>query len=284
LPEPRIFLSTAATRSEKLLLAGTLAVCLLIMSAQAREGGKGRSLLERIGLSILSPVVRGTQKTAKAERSAADAVSSYFRARSENRELRKEIAGLKREAFLLRAGAEDSGRLRELLRIQPFLPSVRLGAAIVSIEARGAYRRGLLAAGSRDGVRPGSPLAVTDGLIGRVITVTPGLSKVILIGDSDCAIGGRVVRTGDQGVVRGQGETLRMEYLSTISRIVPGDLIETAGIDGIFPRGIPIGRITEISSDKSLFLKVQIAPSAPISRISDVLVLDPSPVVADEHP
>jgi rod shape-determining protein MreC len=228
--------------------------------------------------------VRATEETAKAERNTADTVASYFRAQRENGALRKEIAGLQREVFLLKAGAEETARLRELLKIQPVLPTVRLGATIVSIEARGAYRRALLAAGSRDGVRPGSPLAVTEGLVGRVITVTSRLSKVILIGDADCAIGGRVVRTGDQGVVRGQGEMLRMEYLSTLSRVVPGDLIETAGIDGIFPRGIPIGRITEISGGKSLFLKIQIAPAAPVSRLSDVLVLDPSPVAADEHP
>ncbi|MGH9442305.1 MAG: rod shape-determining protein MreC, partial [Thermoanaerobaculia bacterium] len=146
------------------------------------------------------------------------------------------------------------------------------------------YRRALLAAGSLDGVRPGSPLAVTEGLVGRVVTVTPRVSKVILIGDTDCAVGGRVVRTGDQGVVRGDGETLRMEYLSTLSRVVPGDLVETAGIDGIFPRGIVIGRVAAVSGGKSLFLKVRIAPSASQANLSDVLVLDPSPVVADDHP
>src|SRR5258706_6571489 len=224
------------------------------MSAQAREGGRGSTLLERAGLAVLSPAVRATQQTVRAERSAAETVSSYFRARSENRELRKKIELLDREVFTLKAEAEDSSRLRELLKIQPFLPSVRLGAPVVSIESRGAYRRALLAAGSREGGRPGSPLPVTEGLVGRVVTVTPRLSKVILIGDADCAIGGRVVRTGDQGVVRGQGETLRMDYLSTLSRVVPGDLIETAGIDGIFPRGIPIGRITKISGGKTLFL------------------------------
>ncbi len=254
------------------------------MSAQAREGRGGPSLLDRIGLTLASPAVRATEETAKAERGVADSVASYFRARSQNEQLRRQVAALQRDVFLLKAGSEETARLRELLKIQAVLPAVRIGASVVSIESRGAYRRALLAAGSSDGVRPGSPLAVSEGLVGRVVTVTSRLSKAILIGDADCAIGARVVRTGDQGVVRGQGETLRMEYLSTLSRVVPGDLIETAGIDGIFPRGIAIGEITEISGGKSLFLKIQISPSAPLSKISDVLVLDPSPAVADEHP
>ena len=284
MPEPRIFSSNSSTRSEKFLLAGTLAACLLLMSSQAREGGRGPSLLERLGLAVASPAVRGAEQAARAKKSVAETLASYFGARAENRKLHAEIAGLRRDVFLLRAGAEDSVRLRELLRIQPFLPSVRLAAPIVSIEVRGGYRRALLAAGSADGVRPGSPLAVPEGLVGRVVTVTAHLSKVILIGDTDCAVGGRVVRTGDQGVVRGDGESLRMEYLSTLSRVVAGDVIETAGIDGIFPRGIAVGRVTGISGGKSLFLKVLIAPAAPVSRLSDVLVLDPSPVAADEVP
>ena len=254
------------------------------MSAQARQGGTGPSLLDKIGLTLAWPAVQATEGAAQAERNAAASIASYFQAQRQNTKLRRQVEALQREVFGLKAGAEETARLRELLKIQAVLPSVRLGASVVAIESRGSYRRALLAAGARDGVRPGSPLAVPEGLVGRVVTVTSGLSKAILIGDGDCAIGGRVVRTGDQGVVRGQGETLRMDYLSTLSRIVPGDLIETAGIDGIFPRGIPIGRITEISGGKTLFLKVRISPSAPLSRISDVLVLDPSPAVADDHP
>ncbi|MGH9442238.1 MAG: hypothetical protein ACRD16_08165, partial [Thermoanaerobaculia bacterium] len=155
MPDPRTFSSNAASRSEKLLLAGTLAVCILLMSAQAREEGKGPSLLERAGLAIASPAVRGAGDAARAQRSIAATLSSYFAAQAENQELRRKISGLNREVFVLRAEAEDSARLRNLLKIQPFLPSVRLGAPIVSIESRGGYRRALLAAGSLDGVRPG---------------------------------------------------------------------------------------------------------------------------------
>src|SRR5258706_1894507 len=102
------------------------------MSAQAREGGRGSTLLERAGLAVLSPAVRATQQTVRAERSAAETVSSYFRARSENRELRKKIERLDREDFTLTDEAEDSSRLRERLQIQPLLPSVRLCASILS--------------------------------------------------------------------------------------------------------------------------------------------------------
>jgi rod shape-determining protein MreC len=283
LTDPRIPLPLAPSRRAKAVLAGTLAGCLLLMSAQVREGDRGASLLERTGLGLLTPLVEASRAGARGERSLVEGIRSYFFARSENEKLRGEIGALQREALVLRAEASDADRLRQLLRGQSFLPSVRLAAPLVSVERRGGYRRALLAAGSSDGVAPDAPLAVPEGLVGRVVSVSPHLSKAILVTDEDCAVGARVGRTGEQGVVRGAGNELRMEYLSTLSPVAVGDFVETAGIDGIFPRGIPIGRVRQVSRGKSLFLTVRIAPAAPLSRLSDVLILAPSPV-SDARP
>ena len=281
--DPRIILPAAPTRRARVVLASTLATCLLLMSAQAREGGRGPSLLEKAGLLALTPFVGGGRAVSEAGRDAAQNVASYFHARSENERLRGEVERLRRELFALRPDAEEAERLRALLHTRPVLPDVLLAAPIVSVETRGAYRRALLAAGSREGVLPGSPLVVPEGLIGRVVSVSLPLSKAILVTDGDCAVGGQITRTGDQGVVRGEGSGLRMDYLSSLSRVLPGDLVETAGIDGLFPRGIPIGTVVEVTRGKSLFLKIRIRPSAPLSRLGDVLVLAPSPV-QDERP
>ncbi len=277
--DPRIVLPAAPTRRARVILAATLGACLLLMSAQAREGGRGPSLLEKAGLLALTPVVGGAHTLSEAGASAAAEIASYFHARSENARLRREVAQLKRRIFVLEPDAAEAERLRALFHTRPVLPNVLLAAPIVSVESRGAYRRALLDAGSSEGVVPGSPLAVPEGLVGRVLSVSPRLSKAILVTDGDCAVGGQVARTGDQGVVRGDGSSLRMDYLSSLSRVLPGDLIETAGIDGLFPRGIPIGTVAQVVRGKSLFLKIRITPSAPLSRLGDVLVLAPSPVL-----
>lgn len=249
------------------------------MSTQARSGARGPTLLERAGLSILTPAVRGSHLLSAVAGSASRSVRSYFFARRENAALRRRIESLNREVFLLRAGSADTARLEELLKIRPLVPGFRLAAPLVSAERKGPYRRALLSAGSADGVLPGSPLATPEGLIGRVISASAHLSKVILVNDADCAVGARVARTGEQGVVHGHGDTLSLEYLSSLSHVVPGDLIETAGIDGIYPRGIAVGRVTEVRGGKSLFLSVRLVPSARLNALSDVLVLDPSPAL-----
>ena len=259
------------------MLAGTLGGCLLLMSAQARQKGRGPSLLERTGLRVLEPVVEGSHQLARAEQAAVGSIRSYFGARRENEVLRRRVAALEEQAVALRAGAEDAAHLRALLKLSPFLPGVRAAAPILSIEERGAYRRALIGAGAESGVLPGSPLAVSAGLVGRVTTVSARFAKAILLTDADSAVGARIVRTGEQGVVRGDGGELRIDYLSAIADVRPGDAVETAGIDGIFPRGVPIGTVTRVTRGKALFLSVRLSPAAPLRRLDDVLVLDPAP-------
>ncbi len=91
---------------------------------------------------------------------------------------------------------------------------------------------------------PGSPLAVPAGLVGRVVTVGRGMSRAQLLLDVSAAAGARIARTGELGVVRGDGRgALTLNNIATTSSVARGDLVESAGIDGIYPRGVPIGSV-----------------------------------------
>jgi rod shape-determining protein MreC len=141
----------------------------------------------------------------------------------------------------------------------------------------------LIGIGSSSGVTAGSPLAVPEGLIGRVVTAGRTLSRVQLLLDASAAVGARVVRTGDLGIVRGDGRgALLLNHVSTTSRVRPGDVVESAGIDGIYPRGIPIGRVDSVSRGETLFLDVRVVPAASFSRLTDVLVLAHFPAAEPE--
>src|SRR5438128_820170 len=138
--DPRIVLPAAPTRRARVVLAATLAFCLLLMSAQAREGGRGPSLLEKAGLFIVSPIVGGGYAVSETGRNAAENIRAYFHARSENERLRREVSDLRRQIFVLRPDAAEARTLRELFHTRPLLPNVLLAAPIVSVERRGAYR------------------------------------------------------------------------------------------------------------------------------------------------
>ena len=77
--------------------------------------------------------------------------------------------------------------------------------------------------------------------------------------------------------MRGDGHgALILNNIATTSSVARGDLVESAGIDGIYPRGVPIGRVESVSRGSKLFLEIRIAPTADFSRLTDVLLLAPS--------
>ncbi|HWZ86482.1 MAG TPA: rod shape-determining protein MreC, partial [Thermoanaerobaculia bacterium] len=170
-------------------------------------------------------------------------------------------------------GAED----RRLLGGGSALPGVLGSVPILLVEGRAGAHSVLIGAGSADGVVPGSPLAVPAGLVGRVVTVGRGVSRAQLLLDASAAAGARIARTGELGVVRGDGHgALVLNNIATTSSVARGDLVESAGIDGIYPRGVPIGRVASVSRGSKLFLEVRVTPSAEFSRLTDVLLLAPS--------
>jgi rod shape-determining protein MreC len=114
--------------------------------------------------------------------------------------------------------------------------------------------------------------------VGRVVAAGRTMSRAQLLLDVSAAAGARIARTGELGIVRGDGRGgLRLNHIPTTSRVQRGDLVESAGIDGIYPRGIPIGRVESVGRGGSLFLEIRVLPTAPLSRLTDVLVLAPFP-------
>jgi len=125
-------------------------------------------------------------------------------------------------------------------------------------------------------------VAVTEGLVGRVVTVGRNISRAQLLIDASAAVGARIVRTGETGVVKGDGRGgMRLNNIPTTSHTQAGDLVESAGIDGIYPRGVAIGRVSSVARGSSLFLEIRVAPAAAFSQLTDVLVLAPSPAVTE---
>ena len=152
------------------------------------------------------------------------------------------------------------------------------------VERRAGVHSALVGAGASEGVVPGTPLAVPAGLVGRVVAVGTGVSRAQLLLDASAAAGARLARTGELGVVRGDGRgALTLNNIATTSSVAPGDLVESAGIDGIYPRGVPIGIVESVSRGSELFLQIRVTPSADFARLTDVLLLAPSPA-ARENP
>ncbi|HYK43048.1 MAG TPA: rod shape-determining protein MreC [Thermoanaerobaculia bacterium] len=279
---PRVEVIGMRPRRGGMVLASTLVLCVLMLSAQAPARGRRGSVLQAWILTAAAPIASSISAVARAASSAADSVGDVFVARSENVRLKKTLAERDREIFHIRAELSQERRRRSLASAAAILPNVVGTAPVLLMENRAGLQSALIGAGSTAGVVVGSPIAVTLGLVGRVVTVGRTMSRAQLLIDASAAAGARLARTGETGVIRGDGRGgLKLNNIPTTSRVEKGDLVESAGIDGIYPRGVAIGRVSSVSRGSSLFLEIRVLPAAAFSQLTDVLVLAPSPAVTE---
>lgn len=278
---PRTEIVGGRSRRGGVVLASVLAFCVLLLSAQARDRSRASgTVLQSWILSAAAPLASAATWLSRGATSAVDSVADLFHARSDNARLRSEAGAMQREIFELRA--EVTQRRREgqtaAAAASAALPNVVGMAPVLLVERRSGFQSVLVGAGFSQGVVMGSPIAVPEGLVGRVVTVGHTVSRAQLLLDASAAAGARIVRTGELGVVRGDGRgSLRLNSIPTTSTVKAGDLVESAGIDGIYPRGVPIGQVESVARGSNIFLEIRVRPSAPFSQLTDVLVLAPSP-------
>src|SRR5262245_37745327 len=282
-PNPHVEIAAVNPRRGGIVLATVLIGCVLILSAQARARSGGTVLQSWI-LTAASPLTSAVSSISQGFSNGVRSVEETFTARTENERLRRELAARDRELFLLRAEVRQKEEETRLEHEGAALPAVAGAVPVVLIERRAGVYSALLGTGAADGVEPGTPLAVPAGLVGRVVAVGHGVSRAQLLLDASAAAGARIHRTGELGVVRGDGRgALILNNIATTSSVAKGDLVESAGIDGIYPRGVPIGVVESVARGSKMFLQIRVTPSADFARLTDVLLLEPSPA-AKENP
>ncbi|HEY1251660.1 MAG TPA: rod shape-determining protein MreC [Thermoanaerobaculia bacterium] len=265
-----------------IVLAMVLIGCVLILSAQAPGRGSRSTLLQSWILTASAPAVNLIATASRSFWGAIGSIGDLFQARTENARLQTDLDASRRELFRLRAEVKQLEADGRLTAAGAALPGILRSVPILLIERRSGVLSALIAAGSGQGVVPDSPLAVPAGLVGRVVTVGHGVSRAQLLLDASAAAGARIARTGELGVVRGDGKgSMTLNNIATTSSVAKGDWIESAGIDGIYPRGIPIGRVESVSRGSKLFLEIRVAPAADFSRLTDLLLLSPSPATQE---
>ncbi|HMO69275.1 MAG TPA: rod shape-determining protein MreC, partial [Novosphingobium sp.] len=111
-----------------------------------------------------------------------------------------------------------------------------------------------LGAGSRDGVASGMPVRAPQGLLGRVLEVGPSTARILLITDSESVVPVRRARDGVPAFAQGTGDgRLRLRLINLgINPIRKGDAFVTSGSGGLYPPGIPVAIVTQITSDGAI--------------------------------
>jgi len=136
----------------------------------------------------------------------------------------------------------------------------------------------ILDKGSSDGIYVGQPVLDAYGVMGQVISVGHGTSRVLLISDRQSAIPVQNNRSGLRAIVRGNGYAgnLNVLYVPDTADFKVGDLLITSGLGQRYPANYPLGTVTEVKHAPSeRFAKITVTPKAHINRSNQVLLVWP---------
>ena len=234
--------------------------------------------LLRQGVSLFThPVQQAAHAPIEFLKNSADYFSSLSRLEDENIRLKR--AQLENAETILRTQQleVENERLRKLLDVRD-RQKVNGRVAQIVYAARDPFsRRVIVDKGLQDTISAGQPVVDDAGIIGQVTRVFPFVSEITLITDKDQAVPVQILRTGQRSVVFGLGNgQLELRYLPANADVQNGDTLVTSGLDGIFPRGLPVARVVHIERDTSYsFARIYCAPMAGVENFGEVMVLDP---------
>ena len=272
------------TLNKKILIAFILLIGIFVLLSPEIKQSPEYNLLERPFLTITGFVQSGITTISHGISSTWNGYVNLINVQKENETLAEEVKRLRSEVIYLKENISTTDRLTELLKPGDSYVEKQVVASIIAKDPANWYEALVINKGEKEGVEPGMGVITAGGVIGRVVKTAPDYSRVLLMSDRSSAVAGVIQRTGYEGIVEGQhGRTLRLNYIMSDADVQNGDIIITSGTDGVFPRGIMIGRVNRVEKPQNrLFQTVELMPEADLSREREVLVIKP-PVSPDAY-
>jgi rod shape-determining protein MreC len=243
----------------------------------AIQGGRaGETRAEKVGLRLLGPLARSVAAIPRSFSDARQDMKLRDSLMAENRRLKREVEDLRLRLLRLSDVQGEMLRLGGAVRYGT-PPAGQIRAVDVVYVDYASWLRTLVVYTGKVPARKNQPVLSADGLVGRVITFAGPYAKVQLITDRAAGVGGMILRNRRQGVVRGGGRgsgALELDYVPLQADVRAGDQVLTAGIDGVYPRGIPVGSVIKVEGGGQLFHKIQLAPAVDFGALDQVYLLD----------
>jgi rod shape-determining protein MreC len=228
---------------------------------------------------IIAPVQSGLTWLSRQARFVVSLPVSLYGAAERNQVLEQEVERLQSEIIQLNEYKAENQRLTGLLNYKQVMVQKYdlLVASVIARDPGNWFATVTLNRGSKDGVRENMTVLTPQGLVGRVITVSSTNCEVLLITDPRSGVGAIIQETRSPGIVEGtvgSSGMARIIHIPNNAQIQEGQVVVTSGIGSIFPKGIPIGTITNISAESAgLFKRAEIRLFAGMDQLEEVLIV-----------
>ena len=255
------------------------AICLFLLMFVNHFSG--RNPVEGILKTVFAPIQHGFSYIAYKADQFKTFIWEMDTYKEQNEELILRVNELEKYNKDTEHYREENDSLQNLLELKESIDDyTTLAASVISYSSNNWYDTVEINKGSRNGVSVGNSVITDKGVVGVVTEVGFNWATVSSIMNTGSATGVRVTRTGGIGVVEGDGTFLRqglckMSFLDRNSGIIVGDLLETSGSGGVYPPGIMVGKVKDISSDNSGTLEyATVEPAVDFSKLYAVIVIN----------
>ncbi|MET3664474.1 rod shape-determining protein MreC [Caulobacter sp. 1776] len=230
------------TAAVALIVAAVIAVAFLLADRRETLQEQAYGVTRQTVDTVAKPVSGAIAAPGRWTGLGLDYVRSYFFTASENRRLKAELAEMRQWRDRALALQDTNDRYKSLLGLRTDPPIPMASARVVS-DSRGPFANTRLAdAGSERGIQVGNPVLNERGLVGRVVGVSNGVSRVLLLTDIASRTPVMIDRTNARAILTGDGgPNPKLEYLRGVDPIQQGDRVVTSGDGGVVPRGLPVG-------------------------------------------
>jgi rod shape-determining protein MreC len=275
-------MSFSSHKKSKLRLLLPVVLILLFLSLMPRAQ-KRMMWYEQMLANIVAPFQWVFSSAGDGFAGVWDGYISLVGTNRENKELTLENARLKGELARTEEVKSENERLRNLMSYRDVFGVETAVTRVIASDPRAEFKSVMIDKGGNDGIKLYMPVVGPKGLIGRIGRVTNSTAQVLLLNDPNSAVDAMVQRSRARGLLIGASARTkfktgyfltRLEYLRRVSDIHDNDVVVTSGLDGVFPPGLPVGTVHNITkSQDGIFKEAEVVPFENFQELQEVIVL-----------
>lgn len=261
----------------RILLAAVLLICVWLLIQRNNHRAEGGSGWKSATLSLWLPFQKSITWLITFPENTLNAIRELRVLRQEVERLQLENQSLRLELANHKSLESELSRLQEVLHIKASLPHAAKIARIIAHDPSTWDSSFVVDLGSDDGIQEDSPVISEQGMVGRVIEVTPKNSRVLLVTDSGSSVAGIDERSRVTGIIQGTGRNLlRYVYVDSNEDIQKNDVLTSSGMGGVFPKGYSMGTVVKkAESENGLNTEIDVAPAVDFAALDYVFILPP---------
>ncbi len=236
------------------------------------------TLFNKVVTEVLAPVQEGLASSKKSFSSLWENYLSIVDTSKRNQILTKQISRLENDLTSMEEIRRENSRLKKLLNYSEELSHQKVLAQVVGWDSANEFKVIRLNKGSRHGIKTMAPVITDHGLVGYVYKTTDNYSDVLTILDQNNRVDVLVERTRTHGIVEGVFNfKCTLKYITKNEPVEVGDKLMTAGVGGIYPKGIKVGMVTDINKENfGMTQTIDVVPSVDFDKLEEVIVLIPT--------